>query len=200
LKQHLLPRFVAASKPNLDAQQLRKVIQAQEWSNVILKGDRFYSHKIMRIKYTTYNARRDEDIIHLDTDRCNVMLVNSEYSRGSSLHPFRYAKVIGILHAEVGYVGTGETHEYRTTEFLWVRWYRVCPATTDLELDTAELLPLSDPESLGFIDPNDVLRACHMIPSFKSGMRYPDGKGTSTIAKDGTDWNKYFINRYGLYW
>ncbi|RXW15845.1 hypothetical protein EST38_g10003, partial [Candolleomyces aberdarensis] len=199
LKQHLLPRFVAAVEPDLDAQQLSELIQAQEWANIILKDNRFYSHKIMRIKYTIYNTRRDEDIIHLDTDRCNVMLLNPEYSRGSSSHPFRYAKVIGILHAQVGYVGSigrhGKTYEYRPTEFLWVRWYRVCPAA-DLELDKAELLPLSDPESLGFIDPNEVLRACHMIPCFKNGKRYPDGKGMSEVAGDGTDWNLYFINRF----
>ncbi|KAJ2920916.1 hypothetical protein H1R20_g16181, partial [Candolleomyces eurysporus] len=202
LKQHLLPRFFAAAEPNLDAQQLSEGIQAQEWANIILKDNRFYSHKIMRIKYTAYNTRRDEDIIHLDTDRCNVMLVNPEYTRGSSLHPFFYAKVIGILHAEVGYVGsvggfTG-SYKYHTIEFLWVRWFRVCPST-DMELDKAELLPLSNPESQGFIDPNQVLRACHMIPCFKSGKRYPDGKGTSELAQDGTDWNEYFINRYAIW-
>ncbi|KAJ2912731.1 hypothetical protein MD484_g7681, partial [Candolleomyces efflorescens] len=155
----------------------------------------------MRIKYTTYNARRDEDIVHVETDRCNVMLLNPEYSRGSPLHPFRYAKVIGILHAEVGHAGSiglrGPTDKYHSIEFLWVRWYQVSPApVTDLELDRAELLPLSHPESLAFIDPNEVLRACHIIPCFRSGKRYPDGIGTSKIAEDGTDWNQYFINRF----
>jgi hypothetical protein len=193
LKQHLFPRFVAAVESDMEAQQ-RELIQAQEWSNIQLRKDRIYTHKIMRIKYTTYNARRDEDIVHLGTERSNVMLLNPDYSRGSSLHPFRYAKVIGILHAEVGCVGTDEC---RRIEFLWVRWFRVCPAT-DLELEKAILLPLADPESVGFIDPNQVLRASHMIPCFRSGKRYSDGEGTSKLAEDGADWNEYYINRYEL--
>ena len=153
----------------------------------------------MRIKYTTYDTRRDEDLIHLDTEQTNIMLLNPAYSYGSSLHPFIYGKVIAILHAEVAYVGDiareGADYTYYPIEFLWVRWYNVIPSSSDSELDKAELLPIDHAAAHSFIDPRQVLRACHIIPDFDSGVRYEDGKGKSAIANDGSDWSKYFINR-----
>lgn len=156
----------------------------------------------MRIKFMTYDARRDEDIIHLETDQCNVMILNPEYSYStSSGHPFRYGKVLGILHADVGYVGSLGRSEGRYTythmEFLWVRWYEVRPASGPYELDKTVLLPIDEPgcPSLTFVDPLDVLRACHIVPRFESERRFHDGIGKSYLAQDGSDWNEYCINR-----
>ncbi|KAF5319997.1 hypothetical protein D9611_011026 [Ephemerocybe angulata] len=203
LKKHLLPRFIAAINPGLTGQSLDNISQWQDWSSIALKNDRFYTHKIMRIKYTTYDARRNEDIIHLDTDQCNAMLIDPGYSYdnpNSSQHPFKYCKVIGILHAEVAYIGEmgrrGVEYPYHTMEVLWVRWYRVHPATSAFELDRAELIPVNEPESHSFIDPIQILRACHMTPRFTKGKRYKDGVGMSQLANDGLDWNEYYIDRF----
>jgi hypothetical protein len=164
----------------------------------------------MRIKFTTYDARRDEDIIHLDTDQSNVMLLNPGYTHGGTSHPFRYGKVIAILHADVGFVGEvgrlqGE-YFYRRMDVLWVRWYSVCPwdapesdQPEGVNFDKVKLIPIDDPGSHGFIDPEDVLHACHMVPDFKAGPRYPGGIGKSPAANDGNDYDKYFVNRYVIY-
>ncbi|KAF6741945.1 hypothetical protein DFP72DRAFT_1082869 [Ephemerocybe angulata] len=205
LKEHLLPRFVTAELPGIEPGDLAEIIQNQEldWSNVTLKGERFHSHKIMRIKYTTYEARRNEDIIHLDTDQCNIMLLDPEYSYGpisSSNHPFRYGKVIGIYHANVGYIGPigrdGIDFKYHSLEFLWVRWYKPIPASNDSELDRAELLPIEETGSHSFVNPGDVLRACHIVPHFAQGLKHPGQPDKSALARDGLDWKKYFINRF----
>lgn len=50
-------------------------------------------------------------------------------------------------------------------------------------------------DAFGFLDPKDVLRAAHVIPSFKAGKRSPDGSRLSSIAKDDEDWRRYFQNR-----
>ncbi|KAF5332762.1 hypothetical protein D9611_005092 [Ephemerocybe angulata] len=211
LKNHLLPRFIAAQLPGITKPQVEEVIRVEQldWSNVVLKSDKLYSQKIMRIKYTTYEARRNEDVIHLDTEQSNVMLLQPEYSYHSgddsstlAPHPFRYAKVIGILHAEVGYVGEmgrdGVEYRYHPLDVLWVRWYRplVAPAGSKLELDKAELLPIDSPGSHSFVDPLDVLRACHIIPQFRLGRRHANGIGKSLLARDGLDWNAYYIGRF----
>lgn len=200
LKQYLLPRFISTLLPHLEGPSLENFIERQDWSRLVLKKDRIYTHQIMRIKYTTYDTRRDEDIIHLDTAQCNIMLLNPQYSRSTpSQHPFRYGKVIAICHADVGYVGdicrTGSQFTHHRIEFLWVRWYRVHPASTAFRLDQAELMSPDEPGSHNFIDPLQVLRATHMIPCYRLGKRYPEGRGKSEIWKDGSDWERYYVNR-----
>ena len=203
---HLFPRFLKALDPTLLKQDLEDLHQALDWSNITFKHDRIYTHRIMRIKFTTYDTRRDEDIIHLDTDQSNIMLLNQAYSFGGPSHPFVYGKVIGILHGDVGFVDDigrfDGGYSYRRMEFLWVRWYRVLPRDDPKEplgpfdLDKAELLPIEHPGSHGFVDPQDVIRTCHMVPDFKTGKRYEQGRGKSVIANDGEDYNKYFVNRW----
>ncbi|TEB31005.1 hypothetical protein FA13DRAFT_1629839, partial [Coprinellus micaceus] len=200
LKSHLLPRILRVMDPEIDDKTLQEDLRYLDSSKIVFKDDRIYTHRIMRIKYTTYDTRKDEDIIHLDTDQCNVMILNPAYSRGSLGHPFSYGKVIGILHAEVGYVGCighqGVEYDFYPLEFVWIRRYGVHPASGDFKLDQAELLPIDAPASHCFVDPSDILRACHMVPNFDKGRRYYDGKGRSTIANDGSDWERYFINRF----
>ncbi|KAJ3535522.1 hypothetical protein NMY22_g6451 [Coprinellus aureogranulatus] len=204
LKQYLLRRFISATMPHLDSASLANLVQTQDWSRLVLKKDRLYSHQIMRIKYTTYDTRRDEDIVHLDTAQCNVMLLNPDYSYSASQsgHPFRYCRVMAILHAEVGYISDMPVHHgdshfvYYPVELLWVRWYRVHEAPSQFRLDEAELMQPDEPGSHSFIDPLEVLRACHMIPRFCQGKRHSDGKGKSELAQDGSDWKRYYINRY----
>ena len=85
-----------------------------EWQAVTLKHERVYKHNIMRINYTRYDVHRDEDVIHVGTSRhCNIMMLNPTYTPGSSVpgnnHPFCYTRVLGIFHANVMYIGRGNT-------------------------------------------------------------------------------------------
>jgi len=36
-------------------------------------------------------------------------------------------------------------------------------------LDTVRFVPMADEDVFGFVDPADVLRGCHVIPSFADG-------------------------------
>lgn len=151
----------------------------------------------MRIKYTTYDARRDEDIIHLETNQCNIMVHNGDYAIPA--YPFRYGKVLGVLHAEVGYIGDIGRHSgdylFRRLEFVWVRWYKLLSVSEDYDLEKVTLRPLNEPGSLGFIDPSDILRACHIIPRFDAGPVFQDGVGQSLLTQDKNDWKEYIVNR-----
>lgn len=115
----------------------------------------------------------------------------------STQHPFSYARVLGIFHANVIYVGP-DSRDYlaRRMEFLWVRWFElVSPAKNGLTLDTLRFIPMVDPDAFGFVDPSDVLRACHLIPAFHHGHLHPDRIAMSMMAKDGNDWRQYYVNR-----
>ena len=177
----------------------------EEWQRVTLKHERLYKHNIMRINYTQYDVQHDEDIIHIGTSgHCNIMTLNSTYTPSSSTpsdsHPFRYARVLGIFHANVMYIGAGNT-DYcpRRLEVLWVRWYKLESGNgtwSTRMLDCVSFLPVNDENAFGFLDPTDVLRGCHITPAFRQGRVREDGEpGLSYWAQDVVDWKLYFISR-----
>jgi hypothetical protein len=63
-----------------------------------------------------------------------MLLTNKDDSNTDtdSDHPFLYAHVLGIYHANVIYTGS-DTRDYtlRRLDFLWVRWFRL---TEDMNL------------------------------------------------------------------
>ncbi|KAG2152643.1 uncharacterized protein EDB93DRAFT_1249151 [Suillus bovinus] len=76
---------------------------------IFIKADRMYRHNLMRLNYTTYDVRRAQDIINPSTSHCNVMLLgqaNGDSTDGEQ-HPYSYARVLGIYHVNVTYIGSG---------------------------------------------------------------------------------------------
>ncbi|KAG1737959.1 hypothetical protein EDB19DRAFT_1909404 [Suillus lakei] len=53
---------------------------------------------------------------------------------------------------------------------------------------------MAEPDTFGFVDPDDVLRCCHVIPQFTQGLWHLDGRGVSHCAQDKLDWKFYYIN------
>jgi hypothetical protein len=166
------------------------------WNSVVINNGRIYQHKIMRLNYTTYDVRRDEDIIHLGNSRCDVMVLNSETATGA--HPFCYARILGIFHANIVYIGEG-IRDFcpRRLDFLWVRWYTIedGPASLTGLLDCVRFPPMAHESSFEFLDPADVLRACHVVPLFSQGPVHSDGVGISFWARDVDDWKCYCLDR-----
>ena len=208
MKEHLLPRIKALVNSDNPAFSEDTTVagittlptpNVSELDNILFKHDRIYRHKIMRINYTTYDVRRKQDTINPATPHRNIMVLAD--SSDSSDHPFLYGRVIGIFHANVVYTGF-RTVDYRPRrlEFLWVRWYELDPnvpagSWTCGTLDRLRFPPMAEPGAFGFIDPSDVVRACHIIPAFASGKRYGDGRGLSRCAMDSDDWNSYYLMR-----
>jgi hypothetical protein len=131
------------------------------------------------------------------------MIRNADYRPGSGLsaaHPFRFAKVIDMYHADVSYIGSlSPDGRYDYTphrfNFLCVRWYKTIPAESPFHLDEVQLCDLAEDDAIGFVDPGDVLRLCHIPPRFSSGKVHPGGKGLSKFAADKHDWNSYYVNQ-----
>lgn len=97
--------------------------------SIAIADNRIYTHKILRSNYTTYDVRREEDVIHVDTAQCNIMAQNESYYRGTwgKEHPYTYARVLGVFHVNASFVGVlpDGTHSFdrHRIELLWVHWY-----------------------------------------------------------------------------
>ncbi|KAF6761428.1 hypothetical protein DFP72DRAFT_1062420 [Ephemerocybe angulata] len=181
LKKHLLPRIVRkleGSPPGTMAE----VERMYSWVSVVLHDNSLYSHQLIRIKYTSYDIQREESVIHIGTPQCNVMLLNQAYSARSwdTEHPYVYAKVLGIFHANVLYVGTlsdgTRCLDSHRIDLLWVHWYNILQAGESREtfqLDRLTLEPLDSGSALDFLDPKDVIRGVHIVPRFSQGKNPP---------------------------
>jgi hypothetical protein len=193
LKQHLLPRLRRLVCPDLPEITEEMPVETSSGLNaIVFRNGCIYQHKIMRLNYTTYDVRRDQDILHPSTAQCNVMVLDPAPSDGDN--PFQYARVLGIFHANVFYMGD-EMRDFtpRRLDFLWVRWYTFGRA--EGYIDCLRFPPINDINSFGFLDPADVLRCSHILPLFSLGKVHSDGSGLSHLAKDADDWRSYFVNR-----
>lgn len=183
-----LPGTSESSEPHIDG--------------VFFKHDRLYRHNIMRVNYTTYDVRRKQDTFNPTTSHRDIMVLAD--NDDDSLHPFLYARILGIFHVNVVYIGPGMVN-YRPQrfDFLWVRWFESDPSApagswAKTTLDRISFPPMANEDAFGFLDPADVVRGCHVIPAFARKNRYIDKQGLSQCAVDSEDWRSYYVNRFVL--
>jgi hypothetical protein len=134
LKKYLLPRILRLLAPQLYPKGLLEGLgeggyTQPSWASVVLHNERVYAHQIMRARYTTYDVRQAEDIIRLKREP-NVMVLKNQYNTSSATPPYRYARILGIFHADVKFIGSlrdgSRDYTPHRIEFLWVRWYVSC--------------------------------------------------------------------------
>ena len=63
-------------------------------------------------------------------------------------------------------------------------------------LDCVCFPPMADEHAFGFVNPDDVLRGCHIIPQFSCSLQHPDGTGISHCVQDASDWHFYYVNQF----
>jgi hypothetical protein len=221
LKSHLLPRIQAILRQEAlledigsaqldDSSSSREKhddTESQDANSIFLKNECIYEHSIVKFNYTTYDARRNQDVLNPKT-RCRDVMVlarpqdEADSSESHRPHPFWYVRILGVFHANVVYTGVGmRDYVPRRLEFLWVRWFQrvELPELNELAgycLDTVKFLPMARGDAFGFIDPIDVLRGSHLPPAFRFGKVHSDGKGLSKCAGDARDWKVYYVNRF----
>ena len=165
--------------------------------------NRVYSAKVLRVNYTTYDVRRDQDSMNPRT-QCDIMVTSCETAPNA--HPFWYARVLGVFHVRVVHTGAAATNRsIQKMEFLWVRWFG-----TEIghqygfkvaRLPKVGFVEENDPSAFGFLDPSLVLRGCHLIPSFVNGRTSALLKTTHTAARSPgvfDDWAAFYVNMYDL--
>lgn len=92
-----------------------------ELDKILFKNDRLYCHNLMQIRYTTYDVCRKQDTVNPRTPHCDIMVLANNEDEPD--HPFLYARIIGIFHANVIYTGTVDgvvNYCPHQLHFLWV--------------------------------------------------------------------------------
>ncbi|KAF8833281.1 hypothetical protein BDN67DRAFT_917318, partial [Paxillus ammoniavirescens] len=85
------------------------------------------------------------ETVNPKTKHCDIMLLACP--DGPSTHPFCYARVLGVYHANVIYNGP-DARDYQSSclEFLWVQWLKLTGPPTGYEhcaLDTARFVSMA---------------------------------------------------------
>ena len=164
----------------------------------VIKNFRVYRHATARFNFTTYDIQRDQDLIHcspnLDEPRDKIaVLVHSPSSTRSC--PWAYAIVLGIYHTVIVLPDLTE----RSIEFLWVRWLEDDPTwVSGPATRTLERVRFASESPVGFVDPQTVIRGCHLIPAFAHG-RVVNNWTDSVACFPGGDWSYFYVNRYGAH-
>ncbi|KAI0264767.1 hypothetical protein BC834DRAFT_970691 [Gloeopeniophorella convolvens] len=199
LKDHLLQRLLDA---DFDGDEHER--SEEERGNIFIVNDRIFKHKVLRINYTSYDVRRQQDSINPRT-HADIMVLSPEdiTNRTNPKHPYWYARVLGIFHAVVQHrQADGTVSPPRAIDFLWVRWFGInndCPGGWSRKrLHRLSFIPGDEPGAFGFLDPEQVIRAVHLIPVFALGrtserlrellVRRPEDKGE--------DWECYGLNMF----
>ena len=197
LKNHLLSRLLAREYSGDETE-----FTSEERNSVTFINNRIYSHKVLRVNYTTYDMRREQDSLNPRT-HADIMVVSQEPTTredGTPEHPYWYARIIGIFHTQVLHTGPkSRTSEPQRMEFLWVRWFGLDQKQPSgwraKRLHRVGFVDGEDEAAFGFLDPEQVIRAVHLMPAFHHG------RGTSnlkpSIARPLTekdeDWVFYYI-------
>ena len=121
----------------------------------------------------------------------------------SGAHRFWYARVLGIFHADVLDLSPQSCdRSWQRIEVLWVRWMGLEPGyqfgRNVARLPRIGFVPASDPYAFGFLDPDVVLRGCHLIPAFHHGRTRDllDTEQATAARPLGVtdDWANYYVN------
>lgn len=173
MRDHLLARILHHEYDGDD----NPFSEAQR-AEVQIRGCKLYQHKVLRVNYTTYDLRREQDSINPRTQPNIMVLRPGGPSDGPRPHPYWYAHIIGIFHALVDHPTSPDGIRM---DFLWVRWYG-----SDIDLDFKSgfkarrlhrigfLEDTDDPEAsppFGFVDPSNVIRSVYLPPVFSEGKR-----------------------------
>ncbi|PIL29093.1 hypothetical protein GSI_09141 [Ganoderma sinense ZZ0214-1] len=193
LKDHLFRRL-----PGGEALPADYMPTDDDLFRVRIEGDRLFQHKVLRVNFTRYDMCRDQDSINPRTHPDIMMLAPDGVA-----HPYLYARVIGIFHVKAYLVGddldgTDDT-EPEVVHVLWVRWFDIDPRAPGgfkvRRLPRLKWAALDD-DAFGFLSPDQVLRAAHLMPAFAHGESDAALPGYSVARREENedlDWNYHYV-------
>ncbi|KAJ7660161.1 hypothetical protein DFH06DRAFT_1472251 [Mycena polygramma] len=201
LKAHLLGRLLNVP---YDGDELQ--YSPQDLADVNIVGERLYTHKVLRVNYTTYDVLRSQDTLNPRTHPDFMVLAHEDEDEATA-HPYWYGRIISIFHAQIRHVGPrSQSTRPQRMEFLWVRWFG-----RDLQRPGGwkykrphriGFLDATEPDSgaFSFLDPAEVIRAVHLIPAFHYGRTRELLPGPSVArmidAENDEDYVYYYVNSF----
>ncbi|KAI0063164.1 hypothetical protein BV25DRAFT_453896, partial [Artomyces pyxidatus] len=174
-------------------------------NTVLFVNNKMYMHSVIRVNYTTYDMRRQQDSVNPRTHP-DIMVLSREdgaEAGADDVHPFWYARVVRIFHVEVRHRGPASTSfNSRRMDVLWIRWFGLdmdAPGGwATKRLHGVSFIPDDDGGAFGFLDPDQVIRGVHLLPAFHFG-RTTLRLGPS-IARKATendeDYEKFYVGMF----
>lgn len=198
LRGHLLSRFNGVVDIGDETEYT-----ADQLNDLVIHKDTIYTHATATLNYTTYDVRRGQDTINVNTQRRDIMLRSQE--DGANVHPYWYARVMGVYHCNV-YRRNQSPDQRQRIDVLFVRWFGIRSSArqqggpAQLRLTKIGFVPLGHKSgAFGFLDPNHVLRACHLAPVFAAKRTNEFLPVTSAYADSiEGDWYRYYVMRYTI--
>ncbi|KAI0071486.1 hypothetical protein K474DRAFT_1712409 [Panus rudis PR-1116 ss-1] len=154
----------------------------------------------MRVQYTTYDMQRSYDVLSVKR-HADIMTLTPDHDpdtgESSGGHPFMYRKILRIFHADITYNKPGQRPTQHRMEFLWVQNYKLDRShkagLQHRRFHRVTLAPVTDADTFVFLDPDEVIRAVHLIPAFAHG-RTGDAQD-ATFSQDNKDnWKYFYVN------
>jgi len=100
LKNHLLSQLLG-----LDYDGDERSFSPEDWNGLHLTNHRIVEAKIFRVNYTTYDIRRDQDVIRPGSNNSVVMTLSREIN--PTAHRLWYAQVVRAFHIQVHFCPGG---------------------------------------------------------------------------------------------
>jgi hypothetical protein len=167
-------------------------------NQVLFKGGRIYQHNVFRVNYTTYDLDRRQDNFNPNSDHRDIIMLAGRPEEESQVASprFCYARIVGIYHANVQYIGPGlKNYNATRLDFLHIRWFELVPPCARQDrapLDMLRFVPSNTTDAFDFVDPAEVLRGCHLIPAFAKGRLDSDDTVSAPLS---CGWKYYYINK-----
>ncbi|KAF8952881.1 hypothetical protein BDZ97DRAFT_1604319, partial [Flammula alnicola] len=195
LKDHLLSRLLGHEYDGDETE-----FTPAQRATVIISNNNIYRHHVMRVNYTTYDLRREQDSINPRTHPDVKVLSGETEENNTDPHPYWYARVIEIFHARVLHVGPlSRSSQPQRVEFLFVQWFgRDLDHRAGWKAKHLHRVGFvaEDQNPFGFLDPLQVVRGIHLIPAYAHG-RTSAALGPSKIARPFAltqeDWRCYYV-------
>ncbi|KAJ7101338.1 hypothetical protein B0H15DRAFT_936529 [Mycena belliarum] len=194
LREHLLGRFL---HPNWSGHAGEFTLAEQ--AKVLIVSNRLYRHKVMRVNYTSYDMHRGQDSVNPRTHADILMLAPENADGSDPEHPFTYARIIGVFHVDALHNIPGASQVPIPLSFLWVRNFRMDRTYKGgfkrRRYHRVEFVPDSEAGAYGFVNPDEVIRASHLIPAFAHGATEEFPYASLARHKDEyQDWNYHYVN------
>lgn len=189
MKDHLLGRIL---HPGWTADTYE--FSPEEHRTLLIQNDRLYIHKVLRVNFTSYDMRRSQDSMN-PRNRADIMTLSHE---DDTQHPFAYARILGIFHADVVRNVPDASTIPKSIDFLWVRWYEIDmtyqAGFKRKRLFRLKFMPDDDLNAYGFLNPDEVIRGAHIIPAFHHGSTDGFAPSLARNVDELDDWVYYYVN------
>ena len=194
-----LKNYIArwTSVPNPDITSYEHFTEEHR-SYIKIVSNTLYRHKTLELRYTTYDMRGGKDKMY-QRHHPDVMVL----SDGED-HPYLYGRILDLFHVEVINNGPNSLLGEDTPAMLqmaWIRWFKLDTSRGEsgfhsLQYPTISFYKGDEPDAFGFIHPDEIIRAVHLIPSFRFGHtgEYLGSPSEGRPKGEVDDWRYFKVN------